>query len=354
MGIQPLISQGLLALLGLGALLVGRFAEHRLMLALAALLMSLLCSLLSPRKWALLPQAAYVGLCVYDPELLSFLPLMGYQWLMLPDVSAAAVVLLLPLLWHWQQVHWVTAAGVLLAVLLWYKDKELGSARERYFTAADELRHRSDSQQREVLAMQREQETGIKLAIARERNRIARDIHDNVGHILSRGILQVGALALGTADPESKQSLEALQQSLRAGMDTVRNSVHNTRQDTLALDIEIEALLSQFDFCPVRYHNSAVTELSLSNKYVVMAIIREALNNIMRHSNATQANVTLSEMDHSHLLLISDNGTAQASSGTGMGLAAMEERVRGLRGSMHISRGHGFRILITLPKEDRI
>ncbi len=349
MGIHGYLSQGLLLLGGAVRLLAGGLSDARLVSTLTATLLALLINLLHPRKAAVAPGLLYLVLCFVWPELLSFSPLLLYL-LLSTSTPWLSLALAAPVLYHLTEVDYALAVMLLAAVLLRYKDSAFARVQARYYTAVDDSSLRTDRQQRELRTLQQEQETSVKLAIAQERNRIARDIHDNVGHILSRGILQVGALALSTTDPAARESLEELKQSLNAGMDSVRHSVHNTRQDALYLDREIEALLQTFDFCPVRYHNSAATPLSLNNKYVVMAIIREALSNIMRHSNATQAAITLSEMDANHLLLISNNGTKAPAGSGGMGLAAMEERVRGLGGSLHITHGNGFRLLVTLPK----
>lgn len=353
MGIQGLISQGLLLLAGLAALLAQGLTDAAFACALAALLLAIAANLLHPRPLGYLPCALALALCFPFTELLRFIPLMVYLCLALPDGRWPALLFILPIAAHARQMDALALVTLLAALLLRRKDELIAGTLERYFAAVDDSSEHSTRQQQKLNALQLEQEASVKLAIAQERNRIARDIHDNVGHILSRSLLQVRALSLGLSDPEVRRDLEELHDSLATGMNAIRHSVHNTRQDTLHLDREIRALLDGFSFCPVRYTNSSAGELSLSQKYVVMAIIREALSNIMRHSNATQATVTLSGMTGSHLLLISDNGSAPSPRrGQGMGLSAMEERVRGLGGSMVVSAERGFRILITLPREE--
>ncbi len=353
MSVQGLFSQGLLLLAGFVHLLTGGLTDAHLTRMLAAMLVVIFVNLLHPRRAAYLPMAVYLALGVMDPAMLSFAPLMLYLCLTLPDAPWPAAAPGLLLVYHYRHVDMFLGVILLAALLLRYKDDSLARMQARYFAAVDDSSERATRQQRELSSMQHEQETSVKLAVAQERNRIARDIHDNVGHILSRSLLQVKALSLNPADPDLKRNLDDLHDSLATGMNAIRHSVHNTRQDTLHLDREIQALLDGFAFCPVQYTNAGGSELSLNHKYVVMAVIREALSNIMRHSNATHAAITLSEMSGSHLLLISDNGTnSKAPQGQGMGLAAMEERVRGLGGSVHITTDHGFRILLTLPKEN--
>ena len=353
MDLRMLSSQVLLLLAGLARLLADGFSDQALVCLLLAVLLALLLNLLAPRHVAYLPYLAFIGLCFVLPQLLVFAPLMLYLCLSLPRGGWLVVLLALPLFWHPQEFGFVQPLLLLAAALLWFKDHEARSLQARLYTAMDDSSERSLRQQGELHSLQQEQEASVKLAVAQERNRIARDIHDNVGHILSRSLLQVKALRLRLSDPVLAQEAEELQASLATGMNAIRHSVHNTRQDSLHLDREIQALIKGFSFCPVRYANSSTSELSLQQKYVVMAIIREAFSNISRHSDASLVTLTLSEVGASHLLLVADNGkTKPSNKNQGMGLAAMEERVRGLSGSIHITRDQGFRILVTLPKEE--
>lgn len=345
-------SQGLLLMAGLYSLL----SLHSVDAAIVAILLGLLCALLLnlPGKQALfaLTLIAFAGLGFIEGKLLAFLPLVVYLCLVHQGRALYLPLLIIPLLAHGHLVDLQLLLFLLLALLLWYKDARFLGMQQRYFAAVDDSSLKSMKKQGELRSLQRDSEAQVKLAVAQERNRIARDIHDHVGHVLSRGILQAQALGLRLKDPELKDEMKALQASLNTGMNAIRHSVHNTRQDVVVLDREIETLLSAFTFCPVRYVNNSMSDLPLNQKYVVIAIIKEALSNIARHSGATQAEITLSELRDSRLLLIHDNGRAKPGTTGGMGLFAMEERVRGLGGSIHISREQGFRILITLPKEE--
>jgi signal transduction histidine kinase len=352
MSFHELLSQSLLLLTGLFRLAADGLPDTELILLLAALLLALSVDLLQPRLWAYLPCAGFLVLCLYQPAVLHFAPLALYVFCMLPGWPALTAGLAAALLYSSPSFDATLALSLAGALVLYFKDTQYLHMRARYYTTLDSSSEHTQRQQREVSMLRREQDATLKLALMQERNRIARDIHDNVGHLLSRSILQVGAMELVTADPGQKEELAQLKQTLNTGMNAIRSSVHNIRQDAVYLDREIQSLLQDFRFCPVTYENTAVSELSLNHKYVVMTAIREALNNVMRHSNATRVAITLSEMGNSHVLLIADNGTA--SPGTvshGMGLSAMEERVRALGGAIHLSSDRGYRILITLPKE---
>jgi signal transduction histidine kinase len=90
-------------------------------------------------------------------------------------------------------------------------------------------------------------------------------------------------------------------------------------------------------------------------KYCVVAIVKEALTNTVKHSNATAVKIVLREHPALYQLLIEDNGTLSASEKndkTGIGLDNMRERVSAFNGNMLISREQGFKIFISIPKEN--
>ena len=66
-------------------------------------------------------------------------------------------------------------------------------------------------------------------------NRIAREIHDNVGHMLTRALLQTGALAVCIKEESLKASVAALQETLDSAMTSIRSSVHKLHDDAIPL-----------------------------------------------------------------------------------------------------------------------
>ena len=74
-------------------------------------------------------------------------------------------------------------------------------------------------------AMQRNQDYEIYLATLKERNRIAREIHDNVGHMLTRSILQLGALSVINKDETVGEAINDLSGTLNTAMTSIRSSV---------------------------------------------------------------------------------------------------------------------------------
>lgn len=191
----------------------------------------------------------------------------------------------------------------------------------------------------------------IETATLRERNRIAREIHDNVGHLLTRSILQTGALNMINQDEKTTPHLEMLSDTLNQAMDSIRSSVHNLHQSELDLHTSLKTYLSTIDTIQVNLQYE-IQHLSGEMSCHFLSIIKEAVHNTIKHSNADRINIHLIEHPNFYQVSIADNGTSSNVSQTtpGIGLSSMLERVQLMNGSMEIFHEQGFRIFITIMK----
>jgi signal transduction histidine kinase len=193
------------------------------------------------------------------------------------------------------------------------------------------------------------QDNEIRLARLSERNRIAREIHDHVGHRLSSAFLQIGAML--TKNP-GQAKLIALKETLSLAMDNIRSSVHNLYESSLDLGGQIEQLAAGLTCCRVELKIHMQTDPEIKVKYTFVAAVKEAFANIARHSGATLAHLTLTEHPAFYQLVISDNGhAATADFAKGIGLKSIAERVEALNGHFLVRTHSGFEIFITIPKE---
>lgn len=227
---------------------------------------------------------------------------------------------------------------------------------------------RDDSEERNLLlseknkALAEKQDSEIYTATLRERNRIAREIHDNVGHVLSRCLLMVGALRTINTQETVTPMLKQLHTSLNSAMDSIRTSVHDLRDESVNLKDAIESMLQEFTFCPVQLHFDMSLEIPKEIKYCFITVTKEALSNIIRHSRATKVQIRMQEHPALYQLCIEDNGGRDTNrpltafpdmpSQTGMGLSNMEERAKSLGGRLQIIQKEGFKIFITIPKKE--
>lgn len=202
------------------------------------------------------------------------------------------------------------------------------------------------------------QENQIHIATLSERNRIAREIHDNVGHLLSRSILQVGAcIAINKGTPVEK-TLLPIKDTLDEAMNSIRESVHDLHKDSFDLKIATEAILEELKNFKIDFEYDVSENADKNIKYVFITILKEAVTNIVKHSNGDSVVIIMRELERNYQLLIEDNGKVSPNSenyikeiNEGIGLTNMEERVKGLSGIINFSIENGFRIFISVPKE---
>ena len=256
----------------------------------------------------------------------------------------------------WKQGEFIILAGIFGFILAIFMEK--GTEKTQRLEQALR-RTRDDSRERNLLLAQKnkalleKQDYEIYNATLKERNRIAREIHDNVGHVLSRGILMVGAARTINKDEKLSVLLENLEDSLNQAMNSIRSSVHDLHDEAVNLEETEKGLVREFSFCPVKMIYDMSRTVPREVKYCFISITKEAFANIMKHSNATEVQLIIREHPALYQLCVEDNGTdARYDPGkAGIGIVNMKDRVKALGGTLQISTESGFRIFITIPKK---
>lgn len=184
-----------------------------------------------------------------------------------------------------------------------------------------------------------------------ERRRLINEIHDILGHQLSGAIIQLAAIEYIIDAPDIREKIQNTRQVLDQGMSNIRKIIHHERDTSIDLRVEVDALVQDFIKCPIHYLYHIQTPPSPTTAYGIIQIIKEALTNINKHSNASHVKLHLKEIQKQWIILIYDNGEqlADPNLSSGIGLLSMEERVLALDGRIHIQAEHGFRIFITIP-----
>jgi signal transduction histidine kinase len=212
--------------------------------------------------------------------------------------------------------------------------------------------------------LERQRAETARHAVAEERARIARDLHDVVGHHLSLLVLQAGAerLALGSDGAGSRDVLSAIEQTGRATLAELRRLVGVLREDTDAPALaplpgvgQLPRLLEQVRTAGVR------AELRVEGDPVALPpgldvtayrIVQEALTNVLRHaSGATEVTVLVRYGDRDLALEVADDGRSSATGEDGHGLIGMRERVSLYSGELTAGPrdGGGYAIRASLP-----
>ena len=292
------------------------------------------------------------------PEIYLFYPCLFYLFFheKLLGMAAAGIaffVCRMPAAWGNRGLF--AAAGVfgfLLALLMERNTRRTEILEEELRRTQDDSKERNLLLSQKNKALQEKQDYQIYNATLKERNRIAREIHDNVGHVLSRSILMVGAARTINKEPGMEAMLENLESSLNHAMNSIRSSVHDLHDEAVNLEEVEKGLVKEFTFCPVEMTFDMTHEVPKDVKYCFISITKEAFANIMKHSNATKVQLILREHPALYQLCVEDNGTGAfyEQGNSGMGIGNMKERVKALGGTMQISADKGFRIFITIPK----
>ncbi len=195
------------------------------------------------------------------------------------------------------------------------------------------------------------QDIEVYNATLKERNRIAREIHDNVGHMLTRSLLQTVAVITVNKQENLTPVLVGIKDTLDSAMTSIRSSVHNLYDESIDLDNTISNILKEMDNYDIDYEYDITNDIPRNIKYCIISVIKEATANIVKHSNANKVNIVLREHTAFYQMLIKDNGQCvNSGDGTGIGLENIRSRVESLNGIINIDNKNGFKIFISIPK----
>jgi len=218
----------------------------------------------------------------------------------------------------------------------------------------------------ELRASQAEQERDVaaRIAVAEERARIARELHDIVAHAVSVMVLQVGAVRhrLPAARSEDRDALTGVEQVGREALAEMRHLLDAMRDDGEDLELgpqpgldRLDALLQEVGRTglPVRLHmDGNPLELPRGIDISAYRIVQEALTNVLKHSGASQAEVGVEYTPDQLRIEVRDNGRGAAArnGGSGHGLIGIRERVKLYGGEMSTgSADNGFVLTARLP-----
>jgi signal transduction histidine kinase len=198
-----------------------------------------------------------------------------------------------------------------------------------------------------------------ELAMTQERNRLAREIHDNLGHTLTIVNVQIEAAKV-VMDSDPGRALDAMnkaQDLAQKGLTRVRESVAALRESPVSnrpLSGAIASLVKEAQ------SRGIVTEFKVAGEpqdledKVALALYRaaqEGLTNVRRHARASRVDVLLGFQPSEVRLEVRDNGVGAAKTAGGFGLLGIRERMQLLGGRLEISTGagRGFRLTASVP-----
>jgi signal transduction histidine kinase len=195
--------------------------------------------------------------------------------------------------------------------------------------------------------------------MTQERNRLAREIHDNLGHYLTIVNVQIeAARVVMQSDPDrALDAMDKAQELTQKGLARVRESVAALRESPVSnrpLGEAIASLVKEAQSSGIVTEFNVTGEpLTLENK-VALALYRaaqEGLTNVCKHARASRVDVLLDYRPDQVRLEVRDNGVGAAETSGGFGLLGIRERMQLLGGTLEINTGvgKGFRLTASVP-----
>lgn len=190
-----------------------------------------------------------------------------------------------------------------------------------------------------------------RLAKMAERERIARDLHDVLGHTLSLITLkaELAGQLLGQ-EPQidrARREIADVEGISRSALAEVRKTIRDYRAETLQMEIDRVASMLRAAGIAMNCQREAV-QLDTACERVLGLALREAVTNVVRHSGARNCHIRVQQAQHDYLLEIEDDGRGGAYT-EGQGLQGMRERVEALGGSLLLDRSRGTRLTVRVP-----
>ena len=256
----------------------------------------------------------------------------------------------------------LTAILSVAATLLSLRTAQLEREQERMRRTRDELQERALALEARNRDLADRQDYEVELATLAERARIAREIHDNVGHQLTRASLQTEALRVVHAnEPGVAADFADVKHTVDEALQLVRTSVHALNDNAANLSVQLERIVedARSDVGPQIELEVFAEHAPANVASCFAAVLREALSNTMRHARAQDVAVRCMEHPSFYQLIVTDDGTGEAPTGgrgtaEGMGLGSMRERVEALGGTFTAgprAGAPGWRVFATVPKQ---
>jgi signal transduction histidine kinase len=229
--------------------------------------------------------------------------------------------------------------------------------------AVRERAEQAESAEIRATLAERERDAVARVAVAEERTRIARELHDVVAHAVSVMVLQVGAVRHRLPASEDSEALTGVEEAGRTALAEMRRLLAAMRSEGDGDDVtfapqpgldELDSLLEQTGRAglPAQLHvDGDPFPLPRGIDLSAYRIVQEGLTNALKHARANSADVTVRYLPDELQLEVRDDGEGSGTDGVGHGLIGVRERVKIYGGEMSAgtANGRGFVLAARLP-----
>ncbi len=201
--------------------------------------------------------------------------------------------------------------------------------------------------------LQKNTEDIIHITELNERNRIARSIHDNLGHKLvgTKMILEASKAIREKDSIKSNELVERVILEISESVDLLRETVHDLKPKHIVGINSIKAIVDDFKYCEISISFTGDTN-SISSGVIAIIVsnLKESLTNITKYSAATKVDIKMESTNKYVRFFIKDNGVGSDYISEGLGLSGMRQRVENIGGTITINSRGGFEICSFFPK----
>jgi two-component system sensor histidine kinase DesK len=191
------------------------------------------------------------------------------------------------------------------------------------------------------------------LAKVAERERIARDLHDVLGHTLSVITLksELAGKLIGRDPERAGKEMREVEEISRQALSDVRDAIRGYRSRGLVAELALAKSTLETAGLTVQCDAATTVKIPAVQESVLSLAVREAVTNVVRHARARSCRMRLEQQNGSCRLEIQDDGLG-SSNGEGNGLRGMRERVEMLGGTLQRNHEAGTTLTITLPLKE--
>lgn len=195
----------------------------------------------------------------------------------------------------------------------------------------------------------------INVLIAeQERNRIGQDLHDTLGHVFASLSLK-SELAMKLIDQDTdkaKEEMATVNRLSKEALHKVRNIINDLKVQSFEEEVQgMKMLLESANFEFHFNNREKARVLSPSKQSILAMILREAVNNVIKHSEATKVYCSLAEEQEAVTLTVHDNGCGLEND---TALQSIEQRVTRVNGTLEVTNEEGLKIEITVPRGEQL
>lgn len=229
---------------------------------------------------------------------------------------------------------------------------------DEYIKTSDDNRRKYYELEESKLILEKAQLDIILNTEVNERNRIARSVHDNIGHKLvgTKMILEAAVAIRAENEQKSDELTQRAVKELSESVDLLRDTVYDLKPNKEVGINNIKHIIKNFRFCQTEFKAQGdLNNISSGLFAVIERNLKEALTNISKYSNATLVSVIIENTDKYTRFIISDNGSSVSAGfiSEGLGVSGMRNRVENIGGTFTIDCDNGFKLYTFFPVRRR-